>query len=266
MEHTGGWLRVRFLGTGEAFDERRVNVSLLVEGRRRLLVDCGPTVPWALWRWLPEPDALDALYVSHFHGDHLFGVPFLLTRWQTDGRTRPFTVFGQRGTLDRIEQVTRLAYRNVWDKLPFSLGFREVEPDLPVTWEGWTFRTAESHHSQRNLALRLEAEGIALCYSGDGAPTAATRALYRGCDVLVHECYAETRVSEHHAMLPEVLTLARDVGARSVALVHLARALASGVDAALAGSPSPADPGHPAVLVPQPGDELPRSALRAPGS
>lgn len=255
--HTG-LRQVRFVGTGEAFDEERPNVSLLVEGEQRLLLDCGPTVPWALWRMLPDPDALDALYVSHFHGDHLFGVPFLLMRWQTDGRTRPFTVFGQKGTLDRVEQVSRLAYRSLWDNLGFSIGFREVEPAVPVTWEGWTLRTAESQHAQRNLALRLEAGGVALCYSGDGAPTPETRALYRGCDVLVHECYVETDPPEHHAALPQVLKLARDVGARAVALVHLSRELAGRIDAALGEG----EVWHPRVLVPQPGEALPGDLLR----
>jgi len=227
-------------------------VSLLVEGRRRLLVDCGPTVPWALWRVQPAADAVDALYVSHFHGDHVFGVPFLLMRWQTDGRTLPLTLFGQRGTLERIEQLARLAYRNLWDNLSFPLAFREVEPDAPVAWEGWTFRTAESHHSQRNLALRLEAEGAVLCYSGDGAATEATRALYRGCDLLVHECYADVRVTEFHAALPEVLKVARDAAAPAVALVHLSREFARCVDRALGEG----EVWHPRVLVPRPGEEL----------
>ena len=253
-------LTVRFVGTGEAFDEERGNVSLLVEGGgRRLLLDCGPTVPWALWRMRDEPDELDALYVSHFHGDHLFGVPFLLARWQTDGRTRPFCLLGQRGTGERVEQITRLAYRNVWDHLGFPLEVREVEPGPAVAWGGWTLRAAESRHSQRNLALRLETGGVALAYSGDGAPTPATAALYRGCDLLVHECYAAHDPPEHHASLPVVTALAREVGARTVALVHLSRELRRTVDSAALGG----DRRQTTVTVPRPGDALP--VTRVPG-
>lgn len=249
--------RIRFVGTGEAFDEGRVNCSVLFEGTKTLLLDCGPTVPWALWRTHPAADALDALYLSHFHGDHVFGVPFLLMRWHTDGRTAPFTILGQRGTAEHVEALTRLAYRSVWDALSFPLAFVEVEPGAPVVWQGWTFAVAESHHSQRNLSLRLEADGVALGYSGDGAPTEATRALYRGVDVLVHEAYAETAPPPAHASIPQVLKVAREAAARAVALVHLERTLRPRIDAVLGEG----EVWHPCVLVPDPGDEVPHELL-----
>jgi ribonuclease Z len=81
---------------------------------------------------------------------------------------------------------------------------------------------AKSEHSVRNLSVRLEASSHVLCYSGDGAPSAATRELYRGADVLVHECYAAVDPHEGHASLPMVLGLADACDVSTLCLLHLA--------------------------------------------
>ena len=71
-------LEVVFLGVGEAFDESLPNTSILVRPVEEsgptttLLLDCGFTAPPLFWREMPEPDALDGIWISHFHGDHCF--------------------------------------------------------------------------------------------------------------------------------------------------------------------------------------------------
>ena len=83
-------VEVTFLGVGEAFDEKLTNTSVLVKVEEgcsnvRLLMDCGFTVPSQFWREGLHVDALDAVWISHFHGDHFFGVPALLVRFLEEG-------------------------------------------------------------------------------------------------------------------------------------------------------------------------------------
>ena len=75
-------MRVTFLGVGEACDETMPNTSVWVETeadnrRSSVLLDCGFTVPPNYWQRTSDPEDLDALWISHFHGDHFFGVPAL---------------------------------------------------------------------------------------------------------------------------------------------------------------------------------------------
>ncbi len=224
----GGYMQqvaVRFLGTGEAFDGARTNCAVLWEGARRVLFDCGPTVPWAIWRRWPGPDDLDAVYISHFHGDHLFGLPFLLTRMRQDGRKRPLFLFGQRGLHERVGELTRLAYGSTWPEAGFAVETLEVEPDAPVSWEGHEFATAESLHPWRNLSVRMRAQGLSFAYSGDGAATEATRALFAGVDLLVHEAFAHEEPAPGHGTVPSAIQLAQEAGVLRLALVHLSREL-----------------------------------------
>ena len=79
-------MRVIFSGVGEALDENRSNTSLIVthsasESFQQVLLDCGFSAAHAFWRYAPEPLHLDALWISHFHGDHFLGVPLMLLRF-----------------------------------------------------------------------------------------------------------------------------------------------------------------------------------------
>ena len=216
--------RVRYVGTGEAFDDRFGNTSLLYEGRATLLLDCGYAVPHAFWRIPLGPDELDGVYLTHFHADHCFGLPALLCRLGEDGRRRPLQLLGGPGAEAQIRAVLELGYPGMLGKAPFQVMFREIEPERGIDVGPVRLDVAASGHSLPNFAVRITEGGRTLCYSGDGAPTDATRALYRGASLLVHEAYyAEPTEKRSHASAPEVIAMARDAGAQMLHLVHLSR-------------------------------------------
>ncbi len=79
----GKTVKIKFIGVGEAFDEDLPNTSILVRARDErnessILLDCGFTAPPSFWKIAKDPDDLDAIWISHFHGDHFFVLPALL--------------------------------------------------------------------------------------------------------------------------------------------------------------------------------------------
>ena len=87
-------VRVTFLGTGDAFNARaRCHAGyLLTAPSITLLLDCGPTTLLAMKRDGLSPEALDAVVLSHLHGDHFAGLPFLFLTYIYDApRRRPLT-------------------------------------------------------------------------------------------------------------------------------------------------------------------------------
>jgi ribonuclease BN (tRNA processing enzyme) len=212
------------LGCGEAFDETLPNTSILVDFGERLLLDCGFTVPPEFWRALPDTNALDAIWVSHGHADHFFGIPALLARMWEDGRTKPLILISQAEVLERIPQAVELAYPALAQRFGFQIEHRIAKPGSTLHLGAATLHFAETRHALPNLAIRIEAEGRALCYSGDGMFTEASRALYRGASLLFHEAY-QFEESPTHADIPSLLDMAHTEQVGRTGLVHIRRAL-----------------------------------------
>ncbi|MHC1788825.1 MBL fold metallo-hydrolase [Solidesulfovibrio sp.] len=228
-------MRVTFVGVGEAFDEALPNTSLFVAGmtgesRRTVLLDCGFTAAAAFFGCpgLSEADCRegpDALWISHYHGDHFFGLPFLLARLQEQGRARPLFIHGGGDVAAMVAAVTDLAYPNLREKLDFELVCLEARPGVPFAMAGFAARAALTGHGAPCLGLRLETRFGALYYGGDGAPTPAGRDLASGCALVVQEAYGLEAGVPGHGSVAEALETAEAAWAGALAVVHVRREL-----------------------------------------
>jgi len=221
-------MEITFLGVGEAFDEKIPNTSMLVrtdiEGKPVcVLLDCGYSVPPRFWQQGLEADTLDCIWISHFHADHAFGLPSLLVRFWEEKRKKDLCFLGQKGIETFVLKCLDLAYPNFYTRLGFSLNFEEVEPEKPLMAFGFSWSSAVSNHALRDLALRLEAKGKALFYSGDGRPTSETRSLAEDVDLIIHEAFHLSKDVPGHGTIAECLEMARACRAKRLALVHIQR-------------------------------------------
>lgn len=214
--------QIVFVGTGSAIDPDLPNTSVLYRGRTNLLLDCGYGVPHALWRHNRDPELLDAVWISHRHADHSFGLPGLLLWMRMRGRTRPLTILGDEGSAQWLRTLIELGYPGAWAAGKcFPIAFQELSEGAEVEVARLRLRAQSSHHGERNLALRVETGGHSFCYSGDGAPTEACLELYRGADLVIHECYGAREAPEGHAAAVDLLEMAEALELRSLCLVHM---------------------------------------------
>jgi ribonuclease BN (tRNA processing enzyme) len=226
-------MRVTFVGVGEAFDETLANTSLFVAGmageaRRTVLLDCGFTAAASFFACpsLAVADrerGPDALWLSHFHGDHFFGLPYLLARLMEAGRREPLPVYGGEGVAAKVASVLDLAYPNLREKLAFSVMPTTVQPGEDFDLAGFTARAALTEHGAPCLALRLETRRGALYYGGDGGPSEACQELASGCALVVSEAYGLGAGLAGHGSVVQALELAGTAWAKALAVVHVRR-------------------------------------------
>lgn len=217
-------MRVIFAGVGEAFDNTLPNTSILVEsGSSSILLDCGFTASCAFCEYAESPLELDAIYISHFHADHYFGLPALLVRSIEEGRKKRLTILGPHGIEQRVTRLMEMAYSNALSRAKFEIFFMECQPGDDIKHGGFRFRFDMSNHSQPCLALRLDAGDKSLFYSGDGAATDGTRELAQGCDLVICESYIMGAEAPGHGNVEASLDFARKTQAKACALVHIQR-------------------------------------------
>ena len=170
---------------------------------------------------------LDAIWVSHFHLDHVGGLaPFLFgTKYapQTQERRKPLTIYGPRGLADLFRAFDD-ANNYKLTKQPFPLAFREVAAGAAFDlWPGLHAETFSTPHTSESLALKLtDADGAALVFTSDTGPADALADFARGVALFFMECsFRRDKPVELHLELAEAMRLAARAAPRRVLLAHL---------------------------------------------
>ena len=202
-------LEVSFPGSGDAFGSGgRFQACIAVRGEAgHVLLDCGATSLVALKRLGIDPETVDAVFVSHLHGDHFGGIPFLVLDAQFGRRERPLTVVGPPGVRERVTRAMEVLYAGSSTiERRFELRFVEL-PERVVTVVGEFAVTgyAVSHESGAPAyGLRLRCAGKTIAYSGDTAWTDALVELADGADLFICECYSFDKPKGSTRTLPAV--------------------------------------------------------------
>jgi ribonuclease Z len=144
-------LTVTFLGTGGSVPSaRRSTASVLVaHGGERLLFDCGEGTQRQMQRSLGLVQ-VDEIYFTHFHADHVLGLPGLLKTYDLLDRELPLVVYGPPGLGEMFDGLRRIIGR-----LCFDLELVELKPDEPVFYDSYEVRPFEVAHSTRAYGYAL---------------------------------------------------------------------------------------------------------------
>jgi ribonuclease BN (tRNA processing enzyme) len=239
-------LDVTILGSSDAFcSGGHPHATYLVEtARATFIVDCGPTVLLALKQRNVDTASIDFVVISHMHGDHFAGVPFLLLEYLYERpRTRPFLVLGPPGIGARVWTLMRALYPDVVpEKLPFPLEFRELQPEVATTVADVEVHPVRVPHQEEDvsLAIGFTAGGKRLLYSGDSAWDDRFLELANGVDLFLCECTAYDTPMGKHIRWTTLKSLVPRLGCRRLVLIHLGREMRAhcaelGVECAVEG-------------------------------
>lgn len=220
-------MKLHILGCGDAFGSGgRNNSGYLVDcGDRLFLLDCGPTALPALKRAGFDPRRLDAVFLSHLHGDHCGGVPFFLLDYLYEKpRARPLHVAGPSGSEERICALFQSMFGDASEpkELPPTL-FHILEPDKETVIDGITvfpFRVPHQVHAV-SLALKVACGGKRILYSGDSPWTDLFIAHAAGTDLFLCECCFFDRETANHMSYQRLRQNLSRLECKRILLTHL---------------------------------------------
>jgi ribonuclease BN (tRNA processing enzyme) len=196
-----GDVRVRFLGTGGPFAPGgRMQSCILVESAAaRVLLDCGMTALVAMARAAVDPAGVDAVVVTHFHGDHTGGLPLLifdaLVRARDgSGRARrqPLRVAGPPGIEERVAQLfDAFAWSESYTAARAAglIDFHTLTPGGATKIGGLDVAAFPARHTPEAIAVRIAVDGRVIAYSGDTGWTDGLVAAADGADLFVCMAY-----------------------------------------------------------------------------
>jgi ribonuclease BN (tRNA processing enzyme) len=197
-------MRITVIGCGDAFGSGgRFNAATLVETEEgTCLIDCGASTMTALNALGVDPNRIDAILLTHLHGDHFGGVPFLLldAQW-VRRRQRPLLIAGPPGTRRRVHAAFEALFDGATSRTPWSFPWQieEIVPEHDVRLREFAVRTAEVIHPSGApaTAVRLTAAGKTFVHSGDTEWTDALPQIAAGADLFFLECYAFNPTPTH---------------------------------------------------------------------
>jgi ribonuclease BN (tRNA processing enzyme) len=220
-------MKVTIVGCGDAFGSggRSHTCFRLDAAGRTLLVDFGAGANIAWNKAAFATSDIDAVVVSHLHGDHFGGLPFLLLQCQfVERRRKPITLLGPPGLKARLDMALEVFFPGTgamhWT---FDWPVVEIVPGHPTEIAGFSLLTLEVDHPSGapSTGIRVGAGGRLFAYSGDTAWTETLIDIADGADLFIIECYSAARPIPGHIDWPTLDANRARLATRRLMLTHM---------------------------------------------
>jgi ribonuclease BN (tRNA processing enzyme) len=221
-------MHLQFVGCGDAFGSGgRFNTCFHLVGRDvNALIDCGATSLVSLNKLAINRNDIDVIFISHFHADHVGGLPFfILEANYVLKRERPLTIAGPPGLKARYAELMEVAFPGTKTlQLRFPLMLRELE--VGRRSEIGRARVTPFHvlHDDRCgpcLGFRFEVEGRVIAYSGDSEWTDTLIDIGHQADLFICEAYTRDKPISTHMTLSALERRLGQIRPKRLVLTHM---------------------------------------------
>lgn len=223
---------VTILGAGDAFASHgRFQSGYIIDGGgQRILMEAGPTALCAMKRMGIKPSSLDVILISHLHGDHFGGLPFLILEylWESPLITN-LIIAGPRHLETRTWRLFHTMFpgpKTELERVTRKLKFVVLEPGSTLKVGKARVKAIRTPHMRHDisLALRIELDGKTLAFSGDSGWTDELITLAAGADLFLCECtYFDSTQLGFHLSYPVIAKNRARFDVGRMVLTHVGR-------------------------------------------
>jgi ribonuclease BN (tRNA processing enzyme) len=220
-------VKVRFLGTGNAFaDGGRSHACIHLEATgASLLLDCGGSSLPAIKKAM-DPATIQAIAISHLHGDHFGGVPYFLMEQYFTGRKAPLAIGGPRELQQRATRAGEALFKDFFGVITVDYGLSFVTlRESPVTLGGAEVSALPVKHVAESdpHGLRVRIGGKLIAYSGDARWSEELVAVAKGADLFICESTNFSKSDPAHLSYRELIANRGQLDCGRIILTHLGR-------------------------------------------
>ncbi|MDR7035524.1 ribonuclease BN (tRNA processing enzyme) [Methylobacterium sp. BE186] len=220
-------MRLLILGCGDAFGSGGrfhtcFHVSWAGPG---FLIDCGASSLIAMRRFGVDPNGIDTVFLTHLHGDHFGGLPWLILDAQfVSRRTKPLVIAGPAGTGERLKAAMEALFPGsstaqrafAVDVVEIEAGRQDVLGGIAVTPFAVCHPSGAPSHG-----LRIEAGGKVLSYTGDTEWVEDLIPLGHEADLLIAEGYTVERPVRFHLSWAALAARMPEIRPKRLVLTHM---------------------------------------------
>jgi ribonuclease BN (tRNA processing enzyme) len=190
-----------------------------------LLIDCGASAPIAMKRHGVDTAGIDAVVLSHLHGDHFGGIPFLiLDAKHLSRRTDTLTIAGPPGVAEGVTAAAEALYPGLMvGDLGFGIEYVELAAGEPADVAGAVVTPETAIHGDGvlSLSLRVECAGRTVAYSGDTGWTEGLLRIAAGADLFICEASFYNGERDGHLSYQTLVRRRADFDCRRMILTHM---------------------------------------------
>lgn len=220
-------IKLTCAGTGDAFGSGgRLNSCYhLSAGDEQLLIDCGSSSLIGLKRCGLNPGDISTVVISHLHGDHFGGIPYLLLEGKyLCRRHQLLTLIGPSGLQKQVEAALNALYPGVLEGgLGFPVNYLNLDSQRVISVNSFRIEAWPVKHGQGREAygLRIEAGGKIISYTGDTEWTESLIPLAQGSDLLLAECFSYDQPIASHLDYQTLMKYRDRLGCQRLFLIHM---------------------------------------------
>ncbi|PLX96480.1 MAG: MBL fold hydrolase [Desulfuromonas sp.] len=219
-------MKITFLGVGSQFSGHELfhsNMIITAESGNRLLIDCGSDIRFTLHEQNLTPADIDAIYISHLHGDHVGGLEWMaLNNYFTLKQRRPRLICEQKLIEQLWENSLKGGLECLGDRRMTLNDYFACHPVSLVDgflWEQIAFKLIRMPHVDGPVC-RHDSFGLLITDAAKGAAFISTDTTFQPelleqisaeADIIFHDCETTKSVSSVHAHYKQLRTLPADI-------------------------------------------------------